>query len=86
MKVSDKLANKIKKMIHDRSSILRMMAQAEQHTADHRELGDVDLINRRNMCQVCATLGIEKRASYGPEEGGRLRCFEHREPGDVRRR
>lgn len=38
------------------------------------------------MCQVCAALGIQKRSSYGPEEGGRFRCFEHREPGDVRRR
>lgn len=37
------------------------------------------------MCQVCAALGIQKRSSYGPEEGGRFMCFEHREPGDVRR-
>ena len=31
----------------------------------HRELNDVDLINIRNMCQVCAALGFQKRSSCG---------------------
>ncbi|GHP06173.1 hypothetical protein PPROV_000492000 [Pycnococcus provasolii] len=51
----------------------------------HRELNDVDLINIRNMCQVCAALGFRKRSSYGPREGGRFRCADHRLPNDVRR-